>query len=127
MGFYLVREDEVIKRYGMRQWPAIIRLVRAYKWKPKQSGNYDTMSGQLVSTEDANSMADALERALVHFPNVEAELKLELQVKTGLWRPPNESEEKELQLFLEHKTSFGDNRILIDLIEFCREGEFRIH
>jgi hypothetical protein len=142
MGFYLIREGEVKRRYGISRWPAMLRLARAYGWKPagttideesgiiltgKWTGSYEAMAGELVSTEDASNLAAALERALTHFPRQDEEETLQYQLKNNLWRPPNEYESKALQWFIkdEEQTDF-QAQSLVDFIAFCREGAFRI-
>ena len=146
MGFYLVRDGEVKKRYGTRQWPDLLALARAYGWQAagttldevsglmltgKWSGTYTGMDGQLVSSEDASNLADALERALVHFPRQDAEQTLDYQIKTHLWRPATLDEARALRTYLGDdepslvREAMGESA-LTGLITFCREGGFRI-
>lgn len=143
MGFYLVRDGEVKRTYGIARWPKILQLARAYSWKPagttvdeesgiilpaKWDGGYDSMDGQLVSAEDADNFADALEKALSHFPRSNQEKTFEYQIKTNTWIPPNEYQRSALHYFLKDETfNEAHEGSLADLIRFCREGAFRIH
>ena len=85
MGFYLVRDKEVKRTYGIARWPKILQLARAYGWKPegttvdeesgiilptKWNAGYKSMDGQLVSAEDASSFADALEKSAIAFSSL---------------------------------------------------------
>lgn len=143
MGFYLKRDGEVKRTYGITRWPQILQLARAYGWKTagttvdegsgiilptKWDGGYDSMDGQLVSAEDAANFADALEKSLSHFSRLDNERTLQFQIKTNTWSPPNEYQRSALHYFVKDENMVDAHRgSLIDLIELCREGEFRIH
>lgn len=142
MGYYLSRNRNVERRYGMSRWPAMLNLARAYGWQAmgtvldeesgvkvegKWSGIYEAMAHQLVCTEDAFNLADALQRALTHFPRDDGEETLRYQVENNLWRPPNEWEAKALHSFLKNEAEIElEEKMLLDFIGYCREGAFRI-
>ncbi len=142
MGFYLSRGEEVEKRYGISRWPAMINLARAFGWESagtilddesgvtpigKWSGSYEDMAYQLVTAQDANNLADAIERALAYFPRQDQERTLAYQVKTNWWRPPNEYENKALRWFFKEPEAIEpEEKSLADFVDYCRKGAFRI-
>src|SRR5439155_9949269 len=65
------------------RWPKLLRLAQAYGWRPRGTTlpedsdgswdrNYTSNDGQVVSSEDAAALADALEAALPHIPDHDA-------------------------------------------------------
>ena len=142
MGFYLRRGTQVERRYGLSQWPAILRLARAFGWKAtgttideqagvtstkKWSGSYEAMAHQWVSAQDANNLADAIERTLVYFPRQDEEKTLAYQVKTNRWGPPNKYEEEALRWFFKDAELIITHEMsLADFVAYCREGAFEI-
>jgi hypothetical protein len=136
MAYYLERPGEEIFRVGLSQWPAFVNLAKAYNWKSKGttlpesarvpdmdwSGTYLSMDHAIVDAEDANNMADAIERALVHWPREDQFKTTELSVKTNLWSPPNSYQKSAIQYFLER----SDERRLEDMIVYLRQGTFEL-
>lgn len=110
--------EEISLSFRFVPWARILDLAQYYGWQPMGTvdpcwdddpdsefyvdqtwdGNYGTNALQTVTAEDANALADALERALADVPDDEINSELLLGPEGG----------KQLK----------------ELIAFCRKGEF---
>ncbi|MDQ3815407.1 MAG: hypothetical protein M3347_15930, partial [Armatimonadota bacterium] len=71
--------------------------------------------------------ADAIERALTHFPRQNEEETIFYQHKTNFWKPPTPKQAGALRWFTEREdTREADEKALKEFVEFCRKGSFRI-
>jgi len=77
---YYITNGEYDIRYNLNAWPLLLELSSHYGWKPKGTkldsdekwaGDYQTMNGASVESEDASNLADALERALPDIPDID--------------------------------------------------------
>jgi hypothetical protein len=157
MSYELINRSTVLCRTFSRQfWSKALELAGCYGWKPlgtrppshidfydlgtEWDGRYFTNDGQTVKTEDARSLAAALERSLDDIPdeNLPIDWNAIVQEQDDLpeWLSPEEREilEEGLQdgLLDVMGTSpleyfAGDEkRHLKEFIRFCRLGSFEI-
>jgi hypothetical protein len=145
-------------------WPRLLMLARSYGWilmgtlppkpfpgeKPvRWNGSYTAVcEGQLVSAEDAASLANALEKALVDIPDLEGIGPKKIRISSieeaesyvkksgdpfvmfiltiGLFDSSRGLEVHNPDLtLLEYFNGAGKQQV-IDFIAFCRKGEFQI-
>jgi hypothetical protein len=157
MSYDLISRSTVLCRTFSRQfWSKALELARLYGWKPtgtrppahidfyqlgaEWDGGYLTNDGQTVKTEDAHSLAAALERSLDDIPNdnIPTDWNSLFQHEDDLpeWLSPEEREfvEEELQdglldIMGTNPLAYfaGDEkRHLKEFIRFCRLGSFEI-
>lgn len=157
MTLELFNEATLISRRYSREfvWQAL-RLAQSLGWKPigtrlpdshalnvpcmDWDGSYLTNDGQVVLTEDARSLAWALEKALDDIPDANSETdwnpKFWREADLPEWFSPEEREmiedglELDSHIWLEvHPFAFfaGDEKQhLMQFIRFCRLGSFTI-
>jgi len=146
----------ISKKLSRQSWVKVLELARIYGWQPTGThgpslynfhslgadwnGTYLTNDGQTVKTEDALSLAVALEKSLDDIPdaNIEMDWNPRFWVEDDLpeWLSPaekamiDEGLEDELQDVMGvHPFEYfaGDEkRHLIEFIRFCRLGSFII-
>lgn len=153
MSVDLVNENDSSFWTNNRAWYRILSLALMYGWKPAGTlrppdwddhprlkdeiwdGGYATNDGQIVTDVDALAMAAALEESLVDIPEQKP------QVAMGAERTKGNVAEVLLQEIevihqavhsgVRDPTAIGVYEIykvkLNELIDFCREGEFRIY
>jgi hypothetical protein len=157
MSYDLVGQSTLLCRTFSRQfWAKALELAQLYGWKPmgthppshldlyelctEWDGRYLTNDGQTVKTEDARSLAAALERSLDDIPdqNLPTDWNSIFQPEEDFpeWLSPEEREfiEEELQDGLLDIVGtnpleyFAGNekRHLKQFIRFCRLGSFEI-
>ena len=157
MSYNLVSQSTVLYRTFSRQfWAKALELAQRYGWQPKGTrppshlnfyelcaewhGGYLTNDGQTVQTQDAHSLATALERSLDDISNdnlpIDWNSMFHQQDDLPEWLSPEEREliEEGLQegLLDIMGTSpleyfAGDEkRHLQEFIRFCRLGSFEI-
>ena len=157
MSYELISRSTILCRTFSRQfWAKALELARLYGWKPlgtrppshidfyqlgaEWDGGYLTNDSQTVKTEDAHSLAAALERSLDDIPNdnMPTDWNSLFQHEDDLpeWLSPEEREfiEEELHdglldiLGLSPVEYFaGDEKQhLKEFIRFCRLGSFEI-
>lgn len=62
-------------RFSHFDWAELLKLAYEYGWQPAETelggwdGNYTSNDGQLITAEDADAIADALERAFDDSPD----------------------------------------------------------
>ncbi len=153
MSYDLLNPSTRISRKFTRQfWAKTLELAQLYGWRcmgtcpPSEAleadwlGGYLTNDGQMLTVQDASSLADALEKSLDDIPDVKTPIdwNAELQTEDDLpeWLSPEEreiiQEGLEAELFDVrgiHPFEFfaGDEKhSLMTLIRFCRLGSFII-
>ncbi len=157
MSYELVSQSTILCRTFSRQfWAKALELAELYGWKPlgtrppsqvdfynlgaEWDGRYFTNDGQTVKSEDARSLAAALERSLDDIPdeNTPTDWNAAFQPEDDLpeWLSPEEREfiEEELQdglldILGTHPLEYfaGDEKQnLKAFIRFCRLGSFEI-
>ena len=142
------------RKYSREFFRKALELAQAYGWKPLGTrlptvdrfrghgatwlGSYLTNDGQLVLTEDALSLAEALSKALDDIPDESREMdwnpKFWAEDELPEWLSPEEKEmiEEGLEQHAPeemHPFEFfaGDEKAhLKELIRFCRLGSFMI-
>jgi hypothetical protein len=133
------RNDKSSVWWQQWRWPKLLRLARAHGWEPKgtsqppgeevhfpngrwDSTNYTSNDGQIVSADDAQALALALERALPHIPDDDALAKYRLP-NGNIEIAPNHPPAPDADWFsgAEPKTDVEQ------FIAFCRQGSFRIY
>ena len=129
MGILLARGDQKLP-LANRIWEILLVLAVKYGWEPHQGSMGDATTestvgdwrdkyihgaGREVNTADAANMANALEAALKEIPDDDGEAEADVHTNVaGLPVSPYE-------LFR------GDGKQVIrELIQFCRDGGFRI-
>lgn len=157
MSYELVnRATEICRTFSKQSWAKALELARLYGWQPQGtkppalidfyelgaewSGTYLTNDGQAVRTEDARSLAAALERALADIPDTRLPIDWDptywLEDDLPEWLAPYEREIIEdtlqdglLDITGTHPVDFfagEEKRDLITFIRFCRLGSFEI-
>lgn len=157
MSYDLISQSTILCRTFSRQfWAKALELAQSYGWQPKGTrppsgldlyelkvewdGRYLTNDGQTVKTEDALSLAAALEKSLEDLPddNLPMDWASMFQLEDDLpeWLSPEEKEfiEEELQdglldiLGTSPLVYFAgdEKRHLKEFIRFCRLGSFEI-
>ena len=146
----------ISRKYSWQFWGKALELGRSYSWKPLGTrlpsisslgglhevwtGTYLTNDGQIVLTEDARSLANALERALDDIPDTAAAMDWNPSFWTEddlpEWLSPEEREmiedglqEHSADVARIHPYEFfaGDEKQLLkEFIRFCRLGSFTI-
>lgn len=157
MSYDLFNPSLAFSRTFSRQfWAKALELARLYGWQPMGTsaipgidfhklgaewlGTYLTNDGQVVKTEDAHSLAAALERSLGDISDAKIQTDWDfsswLEEDLPEWLSPEERElvEEELQEGLldimgTHPLEFfaGEEKYyLVQFIRFCRLGSFEI-
>jgi hypothetical protein len=136
MGYDLHSSSGSETRWTQIYWSRILELAEKYGWQSKGtsapkdysgnwSGDYWHNSGQIVDSDDAMGIANALEKALPKLPTEEIVIPKPIYVidpvshksKIGNWD----------DIPLEHHFSGARGRKeLEDFIAFCRQGSFEI-
>jgi hypothetical protein len=147
----------ISRKFSRQSWVKGLELAMLYGWRPKGTrppshhdfhllnadwqGIYLTNDGQIVTREDAFSLAAALQKSLDDIPNENIKIDWDPKLWTDEddlpeWLSPDEKVfiEEELEgEFLDimgiHPFEFfrGDDKQLVtDLIRFCRLGSFII-
>jgi len=112
-------------------WPLLLILATNYGWEPagtetpfiyesdeaklgKWEGGYCSNDGQVVTSDDAAALADALERALMDIPDQPSDVNMEdlLRLK--------DLKQQGLNVF------GGWKPIIVKFIKLCRKGAFYI-
>ena len=147
---------EICRKLSSQSWAKVLELARFYGWQPigtrppsiydfhslnaDWSGTYLTNDGQIVKTEDATSLAYALQKSLDDIPDVNLEVdwnaKYWFEDDTPEWLSPEEKEMIEeglkddlLDIMGIHPFEYfaGDQKPhLTEFIRFCRLGSFII-
>jgi hypothetical protein len=156
------RSTSSLQRLSKETWSRILSLARFYGWQPLGTlppfihnlrkpingggansawdGTYLRNEGQVVQTEDALALADALLRSLDDIPDVNPDRELSLEDDLPDWLSPEEKalvrkglqehheEPEEISLgILPFEYFAGDGKQnLVDFIRFCQLGEFVI-
>ena len=157
MSFDLSRNGEVLFNSNITNWPRLLRLAQVYGWKPMGTvdsqvmseeeyarqpwdGSYHTNDHQIVQTEDAKNLADALEKALSDVKEKAPKHHLHAGQSTEIKACKDYSELEALlkkalltaahwEQLDEHETVMywgGSKQYLRYFIRFCRKGEFSI-
>jgi hypothetical protein len=137
LGFELRGEGGSVLDFGVDGWEFYIRLARAYGWEPLGSlpppgvaaqdweGSYDSNDGQVVSREDANAFAVALERALEDPQRRRTEqavcAEMNRVLREEAWRVYQMRLGPEEDVCLE-----ADEASVRQLVDLGRKGSFRI-
>jgi hypothetical protein len=144
------------RKFSRQFWAKALELARSYGWQPvgtrpsaefdfcelgaSWGGTYLTNDGQIVKSEDACSLAAALERSLDDIPDTVQKTDWEtgpwLEDDLPEWLSPQEIEltEDELQdglldiMGTDPRVFFagGEKHHLVHFIKFCRLGSFEI-
>lgn len=137
MGFDLINHSGEEFRWDMTFWSKALQLGEKYGWKPKGttvskknkgkpwSGTYWETSSQIVEAEDANNLADALEKSLEFLPKEEIkipELKFTKGSATELPMPII-TEEIPVENYF---SGPGGLESIKEFIAYCRQGSFTI-
>jgi hypothetical protein len=156
MSYELVNRSTVLCRTFSRQfWAKALELAKLYGWKAagtqppshidfvqlnaEWDGRYFTNDGQVVKTEDAHSLAAALERSLDDIPDESIPIDWNaIQIEDDLpeWLSPEERElvEEGLQDGLLDIVGVSpvdyfagdEKKRLKEFMRFCRLGSFAI-
>jgi hypothetical protein len=129
-------------------WEKLLALAHIYGWQPagtdqplmwqddadtgRWSGGYDHYLGEQVRDEDAQALADALERALPDLPDVTMPDRV---FETEMEEIDREGQISISYYIIEPNTAlnlfevFGGQykQELMAFINFCRQGGFQIH
>jgi hypothetical protein len=145
----------ISRKFSKQSWVKALELAMMNGWRPKGThpphhdfhllnaewpGIYLTNDSQIVTREDAFSLAVALEHSLCNIPdtNIKADWNLELWTEDDLpeWLSPEEKEiiddgmeEEMLDIMGIDPYEFfrgDDKQILTSLMRFCRLGSFII-
>ncbi len=130
MGFDLTNDAGQSARFSPSGWALALTLAEHYGWKPagtklerpNWSGEYATNEGQRVTASDAQSLADACERALVDPDYLPRISDIKQQIDAEVARQVPGSTRREIRS--EEMLAFRER--LKDLVAFCREGAFVI-
>jgi len=147
---------ELCRKFSRQSWAKALELAGVYGWKPMGTrppsihdfhglnadwdGTYWTNDGQIVKTEDALALAQALFKSLDDIPDVNIEMdwntKAWCEEDLPEWLSPSEKTFVEeglkddlLDIMGMHPFEYfaGDEkRHLTELIRFCRLGSFMI-
>lgn len=115
------------QKFSAESWTRVLSLAMFYGWQPMGTrapsitelhgmidedwnGTYSTNDGQIVVTEDAFSLANALEKSLDDIPDFNLEVY-----------PPDLSKINPFEYF-----AGDEKRHLAEFIDFCRLGSFLI-
>jgi hypothetical protein len=150
------QSTEVCRKLSSQSWAKALELAQFYGWQPMGtrpplihdfhglnadwSGTYMTNDGQIVKTDDATSLAYALQKSLDDIPDVNIEVDWNFSYwfedDTPEWLSPEEKEIIEeglkddlLDIMGIHPFEYfaGDQkRHLTEFIRFCRLGSFII-
>jgi len=150
------QSTEICRKFSSQSWAKALELAQFYGWQPMGtrppsiydfqslnadwSGTYLTNDGQIVKTEDAKSLAYALQKSLDDIPDANIELDWDakhlFEDDTPEWLSPEEKELIEeglkddlLDIMSVHPFEYfaGDQkRHLTEFIRFCRLGSFII-
>jgi hypothetical protein len=104
MGYDLTSDTRDDARWGVAEWPALLRLADRFGWEPQgpepwpgtallPGWEYLVNDGQHVRATDARNLADALERALADIPDHDALADIKRTLRewpdpdgVGVWR-----------------------------------------
>lgn len=146
----------ICRKFSKHTWVKALELARLYGWTPMGTcspiiynlhalnadwdGNYLTNDGQMVSAEDARSLAEALEKSLDDIPDTNPQIDwapgLWTEDDLPAWLSPTERAMIEgslqdglLDTMGVHPYEFfagAEKYHLIEFIRFCRLGSFEI-
>jgi hypothetical protein len=136
MGFDLTNESGNYLRFSPSGWALALTLAENYGWQPEGttlavadegepvewSGEYATNEGQRVSASDAQSLADACERALgdPQYESQASEIFAQINVAVAEEVPGYTPEPVNRADMVKFRERLGE------LVTFCREGSFVI-
>lgn len=150
------QSTELCRKFSRQSWAKALELARVYGWKPMGTrppsiydfhglnadwdGTYWTNDGQIVKTEDALALAQALLKSLDDIPDVNIEMDWNTQAwfeeDLPEWLSPSEKaiieeglKDDLLDIMGTHPFEYfaGDQkRHLTEFIRFCRLGSFVI-
>ncbi|MEI6462687.1 MAG: hypothetical protein WCO33_03415 [bacterium] len=137
MGFDLINHSGEEFRWDMTFWSKALQLGEKYGWKQKGttmpkdyeggtwSGTYWESSHQIVEAEDANNLADALEKSIEFLPKEEIKIpKLQFTKGSATELPmPIVTEEIPIENYF---SGPGGLESIKEFIEYCRKGSFEI-
>ena len=138
MGYDLTSESGADLRFNAAGWGLLLSLAEAYGWTPQGclppegddavawEGDYDTNDGGRVSREDANAMADALQRALADPERAERERDISRAMNQAVRQMEIETFGEDVALEEEEEPLTTNDDTLRTLIRFLRAGAFRI-
>jgi hypothetical protein len=139
MTVYLSSKKEGGFHFNNCAWSKILNLAEQYGWEPagtidpywadepdthEWNGNYTSHDGQAVKSEDAENMADALEKSLKDIRAVDRDTVVERIIRENpehSWGPSWYMTPHEFW-----GTGSKGKQIIKDLIKFCKQGGFRI-
>lgn len=137
MGYNLTNQQGNEYRFVQALWSKVLLLAKKYGWQAagtsrpidydesEWDGNYWYNSGQVVETEDAVKLAEALEKALSHLPDQDVaipEAQYALDPVSKLPKITNHDQIPIEDFFSGEK----GKQAITSFIEFCREGSFEI-
>lgn len=130
MGFDLTNEAGHSARFSPSGWALALTLAEDYGWKPAGTkleradwaGDYATNEGQRVTTNDAENLAQACERALADPGYLARVSAVKQQIDAEIARQVPGSRPRAVRC--EDMLAFRER--LKDLVAFCRGGSFII-
>jgi len=148
MGYDLSNEKGHGYRWNIWGWGSVFNLALSYDWQPlgteldlsylneggdgdyegeEWEGGYFSNDGQLVSKEDAEGFAKALESSLDDIPDRDVRPKISGKMDESFFEKRKKIWEQQKASLLVEFSGEESKKYLRGFISFLREGSFRIY